>query len=104
MASLGHVASQAPQSMQTSALIEYTSPSEMASTGHSPIQEPQATHFSASITRAIMVEIVVISSCLMLHPVGVPKHVAGSIIEGKGNPFRRTFQEFWQKTAFCRTK
>jgi len=49
IASTGQTSEQAPQSVHSSALIEYTSPSEMQSTGHSSLQAPQAVHKSLSI-------------------------------------------------------
>jgi len=55
IAPTGQAASQAPQSMHSSALTTYfPSPSLIAPTGHSPAQDPQERH-SSLITRAIMI-------------------------------------------------
>ena len=46
MAAAPHTDAQAPQSMQVFGSIEYGDPSDIASTGHSLIQAPHATHAS----------------------------------------------------------
>jgi hypothetical protein len=49
IASEGQEPAHAPQSMQLSASITYTSPAEIASTGHSSMQVPHAVHRSGLI-------------------------------------------------------
>ena len=46
MAAAPHTDAQDPQSMQVFGSIEYGDPSDIASTGHSLIQAPHATHAS----------------------------------------------------------
>ena len=53
IAPIGQASAQAPQLMQTSGSIEYTSPSLIAPEGHSPWQVPQATQVSGLILYAI---------------------------------------------------
>jgi hypothetical protein len=54
MEPVGQASAQAPQSMQMSGSMEYTSPSMMAPVGHSPWQAPQATQVSGLILCAIV--------------------------------------------------
>jgi len=54
IAPVGQASAQEPQSMQTSGLIEYTSPSLIAPVGQTPWQVPQATHTSGEILCAIV--------------------------------------------------
>jgi hypothetical protein len=54
MEPVGQASAQAPQSMQMSGSMEYTSPSVMAPVGHSPWQAPQATQVSGLILCAIV--------------------------------------------------
>lgn len=53
IAPVGHTSAQVPQSAQRSGLIEYLSPSEIASTGHSLMHVPHAMQ-SSEITCAIV--------------------------------------------------
>jgi hypothetical protein len=63
MEPVGQASAQAPQSMQMSGSMEYTSPSVMAPVGHSPWQAPQATQVSGLILCAIVS--IKIGVCLM---------------------------------------
>lgn len=49
IASTGQTSAQEPQLTHSSGLIEYTSPSEIAPTGHSPIHVPHAAQALESI-------------------------------------------------------